>query len=96
MGMPADKAYKRAAEFVSFHYAFDYSIVSRILERNGAVIGYEVRPFYRPSEFGYSNALDVLYTPEDGKVRVAIHLKPAIEQYLRDGDGRRPFLFRMR
>jgi hypothetical protein len=95
-GMPADQAYKRAAAFVSFHYAFDYSVISRILDGNGVVIGFEVRPYYRPFEFGYDNVLDISYTPEDGKVIVRIHLKPAVEQYLRDGDRRSPFLFKMR
>jgi hypothetical protein len=95
-GMPADQAYKRAAAFVSFHYAFDYSVISRILDKNGAVIGYEVRPYYKPFEFGYYNVFDVSYTPQDSKVIVSIHLIPAVEKYLRDGDRRGPFLFRMR
>jgi hypothetical protein len=95
-GMPADQAYKRAAAFVSFHFAFDYHVVRKILDRNGAVIGYEVRPYYRPFEFGYSDILDISYAHRDGKVIVDIHLIPPVEQYLRDGDRRRPFLLRMR
>ena len=75
-GMPDARAYKRAAEFVSFHYAFDYSVMSMILDENGSVIGYEVRPYYSHFDFGYSDVLDVSYTPADGKVIVRIHLIP--------------------
>lgn len=93
-GMPGDKAFSRAREFVSFHHAFaDYGL-SKIFDRYGAVIGYEVRPYYKPLEFGYYDVLNVWYTPQNGKVIVRIHLIPEVEQQLRDGDRRRPFLFR--
>jgi hypothetical protein len=95
-GVPADEAYKKAAEFVSFHHAFDYYAVSKILDGNGVVIGYEVRPYYRPFEYGYYDVLDVWYSIQDGTVITRIHMKPEVEQYLRDGDGRKPFLFRTR
>ncbi len=95
-GVPADSAFTRAAAFVSFHHAFDHYEVSRILDGTGAVIGYEVRPFYRPFEYGYSNVLDVWYTLRDGKVITTIHLKPEVERLLRDGDERTPFLFQRR
>ena len=95
-GLSADEAYRKAAAFVSFHHAFDHFIVSKILDGNGTAIGYEVRPYYRPFEYGYSDVLEVWYTVHDGKVIARVHLKPEVERYLRDGNDRRPLLFRMR
>jgi hypothetical protein len=94
--MPAVQPYKRAAAFISFHYAWDCAVMSRILDTHRSVIGYEVRPYCRPFEFGCSHVLDVSYTIEDGKVIVRIHLIPVVEQYLRERDRRSPVLFRMR
>jgi hypothetical protein len=70
--MPAVQAFKRAAEFVSFHHVFDYSVMSEILDENRSVLGYEVRPYYNNFEFGYSEVLDVSSPPADGKVIVRI------------------------
>jgi hypothetical protein len=95
-GLSADEAYSKATAFVSFHHAFDRYSVSKILDENGSAVGYEVRPYYRPFEYGYSDVLDAWYTIQDGKIITRIRLKPEVERYLRDGNDRRPLLFRMR
>ena len=93
-GMPAKEAIEKATKFVSFHHEFSYYRIGGILDPAGAVIGYEVRPYYRPIEFGYYDVMDISYTLADKRVVTRIHLKPEVEQYLQDGDRRRPLLFR--
>lgn len=93
-GMPAKEAIEKATKFVSSHHEFSYYRISGILDPAGAVIGYEVRPYYRPIEFGYYDVMDIWYTLADKRVVTRIHLKPEVEQYLQDGDRRRPLLFR--
>ena len=85
-GMSSTAAYKRALEFVSFHYAFSHTRLIRILNRKGETIGFELRPLYRPFVFGRSNILDVFYWPkEEGQVKVTIRLIPMVERTLFEG-----------
>lgn len=80
-GVPAEKAFKEAGEFVNFHPSFWRSQLSRILDKERKVIGYEVRPLYRPFAFGISDVLDVNYwLKEKGRVKVTIRLIPSIEK----------------
>jgi hypothetical protein len=79
--VPAQEAFKEAEEFVNFHPAFWRSQLSKIVDKEGKVIGYEVRPLYRPIAFGVSNVLDVNYwLKEKGRVKVTIKLIPSIEK----------------
>ena len=80
-GVPAPEAFKEAEKFVNFHPSFWRSQLSRIVDKEGKVIGYEVRPLYRPIAFGISDVLDVNYwLKEKGRVKVTIRLIPSIEK----------------
>jgi hypothetical protein len=80
-GVPAAEAFKEAEKFVNFHPSFWRSQLSRIVDKEGKVIGYEVRPLYRPVAFGVSDVLDVNYwLKEKGRVKVTIRLIPSIEK----------------
>jgi hypothetical protein len=80
-GMPAKEAFATAEKFVSFHSAFWRTQLSKILDRSGNVIGFELRPLYRPLVYGFSDILEVNYWPkEDGKIKVMIRLIPEVER----------------
>lgn len=89
-GIPAKEALEMAEKFVSWHPSFLSSQTSKILDANGKVIGYEVRPLYKQVTFGRQDVMYVDYFPQDNnKVEVHITLYPDIEAKLRGGDGNR-------
>ncbi len=92
--VPARDALGTAEQFVSFHYAFRRSQLSRIMDAGGSVIGYEVRPLYSPLDFGYTDVLDITYTLQDNTVTVRIRLIPEVEKPPFKEDT--PFFFRFR
>jgi hypothetical protein len=77
-GLPAGDALNEAKQFVSFHNAFWRSQLSKILDDKGNIIGYEVRPLYRPFVYGRDDLLEVHYRIKDGKVIVYISLVPEV------------------
>lgn len=77
-----DEALQEAEKFVSFHYAFWHSQLSRIVDLQGKTLGYEVRPLYRQIDFGYSDVLDIVYTLSDKKVIVRVDLIPELKERL--------------
>jgi len=80
-GIPAQEAFKEAETFVNFHPSFWRSQLSRILDKEGKTIGYEVRPLYRSFTFGISDVLDVNYwLKAKGMIKVTIKLIPSIEK----------------
>ncbi len=88
-GAGAKAAFEIAEQFVGAHYAFLRSQVSKIVDENGKLIGYEVRPLYTPLAFGVEDVLDISYSIKDGRVRAYVSLKPEIEKQLYSGDGSR-------
>lgn len=84
-GVPAREAFKKAEHFVSENPSFWRTQLSRIVDKRGNVIGYEVRPYYRPLAAGLSDVLDINYYLKNGKVRIAIQLK--VPEPLLGGDG---------
>lgn len=89
-GVQAEEALETASKFVSYHPAFRRSQLSKILDRNGNTIGYELRPLYMPSVFGMvGDVLDVYYwLKEGGRVKVTIRLVPSLERFkIPGGDG---------
>lgn len=81
-GVPAGDALKEAEKFVNFHHSFWRSQLSRVFDKTGRVIAYELRPLYRPMTFGVSDVLDVNYwAREDGNIKVNIKLLPHIERF---------------
>jgi hypothetical protein len=91
--VPADEALAEAQKFVSFHYAFRRSRLSRILDKEGSPIGYEVRPLYSPLDFGYADVMDITYTLRDRKVTARIRLIRELEKPPFREDAPFPFRF---
>ncbi len=88
-GAGAKDAFEIAEQFVGAHYAFLRSLVSRIVDENGRLVGYEVRPLYNPLAFGVEDVLDISYSITNGRVRAYVSLKPEIDRQLHSGDGSR-------
>jgi len=82
----AKEALAEAEQFVSWHSSFRRAQLGKIIDNNGNIIGFEVRPLYLPTTFGLSDVLDVDYWLKDSKVIVKVKLKPSVEMMLRDGD----------
>ena len=79
-GLSAGAAIEEAEQFVKFHYSFQRSQWNKILDPEGNVIGYELRPIYSSLAFAYSDLLDVHYVIKGGKVVASVGLKPEIEE----------------
>ena len=73
-GVDAGEAVKRAEHFVSFHHAFWKDQWRKILDANGEVVAFEVRPLYHSINFGVSDLLDVYYKKAGDKIIVYIRL----------------------
>jgi len=86
----AKEALAEAEKFVSFHNSFWRSQLSSILDPNGNIIGYELRPLYNNFVYGISDVMDVYYwLKEGGKIKVTIRLVPQVERSIKfpGGDG---------
>ncbi len=81
--LPAEKALDRAADFVTNHSVFQRMSLSKIIDHDGAVVGFEVRPIYLLHAYGTEDVLDVSYRKKDNKVIISIHLNPQVERLLR-------------
>jgi hypothetical protein len=87
-GVTAEKALAAAQKFVSFHASFWRTQLSKILDEKGNIIGFEVRPLYRPFIYGVSDVLEVNYWPKRaGRVKVNIKLIPTVERLKLPGGG---------
>jgi hypothetical protein len=85
-GLPAEAALEKAVKFVGWHSDFLRSQTSRIIDLNGQVIGYEVRPLYRQITFGMQDVMHVDYfLKEPATVEVHIGLDPVVEMQFRGG-----------
>ena len=89
--VPAKIALEKAEKFVSFHYAFERSRLSRIIGPEGNAIGYELRPLYSVLEFGYPDALDIRYVLKDSTVVVRIGFRPEVERRVFEREKIFPF-----
>lgn len=89
-GVPARDALKKAEYFVRFHHDFWKSQLSKIIDKQGNVIGYEIRPLYYPMIYGNPDILHVYYKKTDGKTIVYIRLYQNLETMpFEDGGGSR-------
>jgi len=93
--VPYSDALEEAEKLVRHHYAFMQSQLSRIVGPSGDTIGYELRPLYRPVEFGSADVLDINYFLEGGKVVARIRLKHDIEKAF-SADDETPLPLRMK
>lgn len=77
-GLEAKDAINTAEQFVRIHNAFLRSELSKILDVDGKVIGFELRPLYYPLEFGIEDVIDTSYALSNGRVRIYVTLKPEV------------------
>lgn len=89
-GVDAGKALERAQKLVSFHHAFWKAQWRKIVDTNGEVIGYEVRPLYYSINFGQSNLIDVYYKKTDDKV--VVYIRPSQTQQYMPFEGDKGFV----
>jgi hypothetical protein len=81
-GLSEKTALNEAYKFIGYHNAFLRPQVSKIIDRKGNTIGYEVRPLYIPFVFGRSDVLEVDYWLKGDTVRVTIKIALSIEKSL--------------
>ena len=82
--VPGTEALNKALDYVKWPRDYRSSQVRKILNDQGSVIGYEVRPLYDPLAYGISNVLVVQYwVKEGGIVKVTINLHPTAREYMR-------------
>lgn len=86
-GLPAKEALADAESFLRSQYDFWRTQLRKVLDENGKIIGFEVRPLYYPLAFGVTDVLDINYGLKDSKVRVYIRLKPEVWIQLFGGGG---------
>jgi len=77
--VPAKEALAKAEKFVSFHPDFWKIQISEILDRQGNAIGYELRPLYYPTAFGYADVIRTYYKMTGDKV--VVYIKPNFRQH---------------
>lgn len=78
-GLPAKEALEEAGKFISWHNSFHQSQLRGIIDENGNVLGYELRPLYLPFTFGIDDIMDIDYRMRADKIAVIIRLKPFIQ-----------------
>jgi len=84
----AKDAIEEATVFVSRHPDFQNIIVSKIIDANGDILAYEIKPLYRAFTYGTSDVLDIDYSIQENRVVVYIKLKPSIENMFMGGGGK--------
>lgn len=80
MHVTGEKAFKEALSFVSWHNSFRRAQWSSITNKQGRILGYELRPLYSPLTFGISDVLKVNYSLKGKKVVIYIRLKPFVDK----------------
>ncbi|MBI5664865.1 MAG: hypothetical protein HZC49_07240 [Nitrospirae bacterium] len=79
-GMPAKEALEEAQAHVRYHRDFRGSRLSKIIDKTGNTIGFELRPLYHAHRFGQSDVLYVDYMMKDNKVITTIRVKDYIPE----------------
>jgi hypothetical protein len=80
-GLSAEEALKAAEKFVTFHPSFWRTQLIKIIDPEGNIIGFELKPLYFPFVYGTSDVLDIYYwLKKEGKIKVTIKLKPSLEK----------------
>lgn len=86
-GQAAETAFARAEHFARSQTDSIGVFYRKIMDVEGATIGYEVRPLYNIVAFGMPDIIEVdYYLQEDGSVRVVVRLKEEVERRRQDGD----------
>lgn len=74
-GMPAIEALEDAKTHVRYHNNFSRSRLSKIIDKAGNTIGYELRPLYHAFHLGQSDVLYIDHRVKDSKVITTIRVK---------------------
>ena len=89
-GLSAGEALKATEKFVTFHPSFWRTQLIKIIDPEGNIIGFELKPLYVPFIYGTSDVLDIYYwLNKGGKIKVTIRLNPSLEKlkFHPGGDG---------
>jgi hypothetical protein len=78
-GLPAREALEEAGKFIRWHNSFHQSQLRGIIDENGNILGYELRPLYLPLTFGIDDIMDIDYRMKADKIAVIVRLKPLIQ-----------------
>ena len=81
-GVTAEEALDEAEGHVSHHRDFMRSRLRKIFDKDGNIIGYELRPLYHINRFGESDVLYIDYMTKDNRVITTIRLR----EYFRERD----------
>jgi hypothetical protein len=74
-----DRALQTAIRSIGWHYLFMRAQVSKILDQQSNLIGYEVKPLYMPLRFGSPDILDVHYNLRGDNIYFYVVLKDDLE-----------------
>jgi len=83
-GVPAAEALKEAEAFIRCSMRrVSYTGFRSIPDGSGGILGYEVRPLFFPTEFGFEDIMLINYVlKKDGMIRAYIKLHPDVEKQL--------------
>jgi hypothetical protein len=74
-GVPAKEALDEAQAHVRYYRDFSRSRLSKIIDKAGNTIGYELRPLYHAFQLGQSDVLYIDHMVKDSKVITTIRIK---------------------
>lgn len=74
--LTADQALGEASKFLSSWKRQ----MRMILDDNGSIIGYEIRPLFRAVDYGGSDIFDTVYKPEGNNIIVIVDLKSEVRK----------------
>ena len=79
-GLPAKKALEESINFVSNHPDFMRFELSKILNKAGITVGYEIRPLYHPITFGSADVINIYYRigPQGKMSPTPVTLEPVV------------------
>ena len=82
MHQESEEALKKGIAFVRRHESFKGVRISKIIDKQDRILGYELRPFYRDTRFRVPDVLNVSYVLKEKKVVIYIRLKNYIKKQL--------------
>jgi hypothetical protein len=89
-GLPAVEALKQADQFLRCSTEYWKTQLSKIVDREGTIVGYELRPLYAPYQYGHMDVLDINYWLRDNNVTVYIKLDPDTQKSIDNGSNTLP------
>jgi hypothetical protein len=79
-GLSAGEALKQADKFLRCSTDYWKTQLSKIVDSEGKIAGFELRPLYAPYQYGHLDVLDITYWLNDSKVTVYIKLDTDTEK----------------